>query len=182
MLSFLSTAKKSQIQTGYNNFKEKELTNIMCCSSSESVDKTIRSGWIDHSIHGCNHVCMVNVKAVFLMKCYSPWSWLHQMHFQWKVERCLNNKTLQQRECSEFQTNETAENKTSQLTLLWYFMYVKEKISTEVTSWKYHINFVDSSPALFHYERKHDLEPKLQENASWGQNYVFSLKLNLRKM
>ena len=28
------------------------------------------------------------------------------MHFQRKVERSLNNKTLLQRECPEFQTNE----------------------------------------------------------------------------
>ena len=30
--------------------------------------------------------------AVFLVKCYSLWSWLHQMNFLWKAERSLNNK------------------------------------------------------------------------------------------
>ena len=80
----------------------------MCCSSFESDGKTICRGWIDQSIHSCSGFRVVNAKAVFLMKCYSLWSWLHQMYFQGKAERSLNNKSPQQRKCQEFQTNETA--------------------------------------------------------------------------
>jgi len=60
------------------------------------------------------------------------------------------------------------ENKTRPLTLLSYLMYVKGKISREVASWKYYVNSVDSSAALFHYESKTNLEPELQENVFWG--------------
>ena len=67
-------------------------------------------GWVDHSIRSwtCGGIRVVNAKAVFLVKCYSLWSWLHQMYFQGKAERSLNNKSLQQRKCWEFLTNETA--------------------------------------------------------------------------
>ena len=88
---------------------------------------------------------VVNAKAVLLVKFYSLWSWLHWMYFQGKAERSLHNKSLQQRKCREFQTNETSNyseskwhqsrNETRSLTLLWYFMYVKGKISTEAASW-----------------------------------------------
>ena len=90
MLSFLSTAEKSRRQTG-----------------KTTIDRTILRGWIDHSIRSCSGIGMVNVKTVFLVKCYSLWSWLHQMYFQGKAVRSLNNKSLQQRKCWEFQTNET---------------------------------------------------------------------------
>ena len=48
-------------------------------------------------------------------------------------------------------------------------MYVKEKISTEVASWKCYVSSIDSSAALFHnHESKNDLELELQENEFWG--------------
>jgi len=49
-------------------------------------------------------------------------------------------------------------------------MYVEGKISTEVALWKYCVNSVYSSAALFHFESKNDLEPELQEAAFGGRN------------
>jgi len=54
-------------------------------------------------------------------------------------------------------------------------MYVEGKISMEVTLWKYYVNSLYLSAALFHYESKSDLEPELEENAFWGsKRRVFS--------
>ena len=115
----------------------------MCCSSSESDGKTICLAWIDHSISS-RHPCgeregslpreMLLIMVLTVLNVFST-----------KGERSLNNKSLQQRKCREFQTNETSNyseskwhqsrNETRPLTLLWYFKYVKGKISTEATSW-----------------------------------------------
>ena len=69
-----------------------ERTNITCCSSSESDDKTIQR---KVSMAVATFAWCMN----FLVKCYSLWQCQ-------KVERSLNNKTLQQCECPEFQTTE----------------------------------------------------------------------------
>ena len=94
MLSFFSSAEKSRRKTDDSNFRIR-------ANKYYVLFQFWKRPWnnLTYSIHGRSHIHVVYAKAVFLVKCYSLWQ--HQ-----KVERSLNNKTLQQPECPEFQTNE----------------------------------------------------------------------------
>ena len=80
------------------------------------------------------------------------------MYFQGKAERSLSNKSLQQRKCSEFQTNETA---AADFVVIMVLHVCKRKDINGTLILLIHLQ-------LSFIRKQTDPELELKENAFWG--------------
>ena len=135
MLSFLSTAKKSRRQTGNNNFRNKSYQILRVVLVLKVTVKQYAKAELT-TVSVAASVWRTRRPAVFLVKCYSLSSWLHWMYFQGKAERSLDNKSLQQRKCQEFQTNETANYSESKYETD-DFVVIRHVCERKVGSWQH---------------------------------------------